>query len=511
MKRLPYIVSIFILLALSSSCDDFLEEETRGILAPSNFFNNDEEAIIAVNGVYRHFTFTQLYGNFTRGLFKATQYGADDYGLSRTFGPMPLVENYTISETDNGFLRDTWTAFYRAISDANVVIENVSGNTNLSEQTRNRAEGEAIFLRSLAYYHLTNIFGDVPYITSVLSLSEATSLGREEVSVVRQGIIADLTDVENRNLLSEASNATQVTRVSIWAAKALKAKVALWEGEWQIAFTTCEDIINNSQHSLMANYEDVFKVSDLDDLSANTEVIFAFDWLSGVSNRQALDAFNPRIADEPEDPAENDALVAALAANGDAFTGTGALVCLPDFEAEHPDDLRKASNIMRDYEGIILNFAYSRKLGNINDAQSPRFQSGDLAIVLRLGDVYLMAAEAANELGNASAVDYINAIRARAYEPDQPLSGLSQGDLRQAIRDERRWELAGEGQRRYDLIRWGILVETVRGLSAYPYEKVGATGADNIQERHDRLPIPAEELLLNPNLLLSDPTNNGYR
>ncbi|WP_373515969.1 RagB/SusD family nutrient uptake outer membrane protein, partial [Persicitalea sp.] len=134
-------------------------------------------------------------------------------------------------------------------------------------------------------------------------------------------------------------------------------------------------------------------------------------------------------------------------------------------------------------------------------------QHGEWWITMRLAQVYLMAAEAANELGNtADAYQYVNRIRERAYSPAKPLSGLTQTTLRKAIQDEYKWELAGESERRYDLIRWGILVETIKNTDFGIHE-----GSKNIQPHMVKLPIPAEEIVLNPKLLESDPTNNGYR
>jgi len=97
-------------------------------------------------------------------------------------------------------------------------------------------------------------------------------------------------------------------------------------------------------------------------------------------------------------------------------------------------------------------------------------------------------------------------VRERAYEPNQPLEGLSQQEFREAVYDERRWELGGEGHRRMDLIRWGILQDVVQNTEYRIYNPAG-----NIQPYHVLLPIPVEELRLNPALLESDISNNGYR
>ena len=164
---------------------------------------------------------------------------------------------------------------------------------------------------------------------------------------------------------------------------------------------------------------------------------------------------------------------------------------------------------MDNYLGFDLVFPYMRKFMNLSLETSPRFNHSDNRMVFRLADVYLMAAECENELnGPANAYQYIHPIRQRAYETqaEWELTGLSQQAFREAIYDERKWELAGEAHRRYDLIRWGILLDVVQNLE-YRFWKPN----ENIRPYHVLLPIPLQELELNPNLLTSDPTNNGYR
>jgi hypothetical protein len=192
------------------------------------------------------------------------------------------------------------------------------------------------------------------------------------------------------------------------------------------------------------------------------------------------------------------------------MNGTGLQIPLPDLVNKYPmNDLRRPSNILDVYGGVKLKFPYMPKLWNLDLATSPRFNHSDNRQVFRLADTYLMAAEAENELsGPANAYQYINEVRKRAFvtQEEWDLTGMSQDELRQAIRDERKWELAGEGHRRLDLIRWGILLDVVKSTEYRVYNP-----AENIQPHHVLLPIPTEELNLNPALLESDPSNNGYR
>ena len=172
-------------------------------------------------------------------------------------------------------------------------------------------------------------------------------------------------------------------------------------------------------------------------------------------------------------------------------------------------DLRYDASIVTKYKGWELTHPYYRKNWNLDQNESLRGDHPENYIVFRLADIYLMAAECEYELnGHANAYQYIEPIRQRAYatEAEWKLSGLSQQEFREAIYDERKWELAGECMRRYDLIRWGILFDVVQNLE-YRFWEPNV----NIKPYHVLLPIPLSELQLNPNLLESDPTNNGYR
>jgi hypothetical protein len=487
----------------------FLEEETRGTLTPNGFFNNDGEANLAINGVYGAITNNRsLFGGFGN-LTSITIYGADDVGLSRARGNSEPYENFSISETTYGTLRDNYIQFYSAVNNLNTILENVPGNENLTEGVRNRVEGEALFLRALMYYHMTNIWGDVVYLRNTLPLSESATLGRFDEEQIRQDMIADLNDVLNRGLLDDV----QVTsgRPTRWAALMLKAKLMQWLAtpDWQGILEATTEIINNSPHALLSDYGAIWVKGDNDPYHA--ENIWGFDFLKDIPGNidNNRDGFNPRLRDEPANPAERNALGAALAERGEEFNGFGHIVCLPEFARDFPqDDLRRPWNVGDEYLGFQLRYAYLPKFWTLDFVNSPRNNHGDFQMVYRLADTYLMAAEAANELGNdGEALEYLNAVRERAYEPDQPLS-VTGNALRQAIRDERRWELAAEGHRRYDLVRWGILVETIRNTTS---NVPGYDRASNVSERNNKFPIPIEEIVLNPNLLESDPTNNGYR
>ncbi len=506
MKTYIYSIIIILFSGLAVGCDEFLEEDPRAIVSPTNFFNSDAEFNSAINGMYTVYKNNSLHGKI--GLDRFYENGADVIGPNRAFGQVEPIQNYTLNEGNAGDISQgggaplTWQDLYRIIQSANIVLDNLAGNENISSVGRSLYRGQALFLRAYSYYHLTNLWGDVPYFRDNITIDEIRTLGRTDLTQIRNDILDDLQQAQN--LLPDSYNDSELGRASKWAAAIVMVKIYLIQQRWQEARDKAVEIINSSPHQLLDNYADVFDPFN----EYNAEVIWSIDFVKDINQDDWPDHFTPRIRDEPKNSDDRPALSTALAERNEGFTGYGLAIPLPDFVNDFPeDDLRRSSNIVQSWLGFELNFPYMPKMWNLDQINSPRGNHGDNKIIFRLADVYLMAAEAENELnGPANAYPYINAVRERAYEPDQLLSGLSQQQFREAIYDERRWELGGEGHRRMDLIRWGILLDVVRSTEYRVFNP-----APNIQPYHVLLPIPVEELRLNPALLESDPTNNGYR
>ena len=491
---------------LALSCETFLTEEPRAIVSPDNFFNSAAEVKSAINGLYDIYHNNSLHKKI--GLDRFYENGADVIGPNRVFGQVEPIQNYTLNEgtisdiSQGGGAPLTWQDLYQVIQNANIILSNVEGNEVFREEDRNQFIGEALFMRAYSYYHLTNLWGDVPYYREPLAIEEIRTLGRTDQTQIRNEIVDDFQRAQD--LLPDRYGDSEQGRVSKWTVATVMTKIYLIQQRWQEARDKALEIINESPHLLLDNYADVFAPGN----EYNEEIVWALDFVKDINPDDWPDHFTPRIRDEPLNSDDRPALSEELSVRNEGFTGYGLAVPLPDFVNKFPlDDLRRPSNVVESYLGFDLNFPYMLKMWNLDQINSPRGNHGDNKIIFRLADVYLMAAEAENELnGPAEAYQYINRVRERAYEPDQPLAGLSQQQFREAIYDERKWELGGEGHRRLDLIRWGILLDVVKNTEYRVY-----TPAANIQPHHVLLPIPVEELRLNPALLESDPTNNGYR
>jgi len=518
MKTKSIVAYVLLTFAFSTSCDKFLEEEPRDIIAPENFFATDDDARQSITGLYALIKNNSIYGQ--AGLDNWYDNGVDIIEPNRSHPIFEVMGNYTLSavtaDASNQLMSvsDTWQNLYRVILNANFIIDRVTGNEAISEDVQTDVVTEARFMRALAYWHITNLWGDAPFYTENLSLSEIAQLERTDKAVIIASVLDDLAFAQSN--LPSVYPEEESGRASKWAAAIIEAKIHMKAQDWQAGLDKCMEIINQSSHSLLTNYADVFDSAN----EYNAEIIWSLDFATDITgqfepafpgaafagnNYWRPSLFNPRLRDEPANAEDDQPLRDALAANGEEFNGTGLQIASKDFAEKFPmNDLRRPLNIMGAYEGIQLNHTYLPKFMALDFENSPRFNHGDNRLVFRLADVYLMAAECENELnGPAGAFQYLNPIRQRAYETqaEWDLTGLDQQGFREAIYDERKWELAAEATRRYDLIRWGIYLDVVRNAEFKTYSP-----DVNIKDHHVLLPIPLNELQLNPDLT----QNPGY-
>lgn len=524
-------IFLYILIAFTCfACEEFLEEEPRSLIAPETFYASESDARQAVNGIYGILKNNSIYGQV--GLDHFYDNGADIIEPNRSANFVEPIGNYSLNEAladvsvQKMSVSDTWKDLYRVIYNANIIIERVTGNDGIQQDAQTEIIAETTFIRALCYWHITNLWGSAPYYREALNIDEVKTLGRTDEDTILADILLDLQYAQDNMLSDSEMPEDQRGRATKWAAAMVMAKIYMQQKEWGLGLNKCLEIINQSNHEILPTYAEVF-----DPLNEyNSEIIWALDFAKDIRGQfeegtvredGTLPAvfgngnwrpsiFAPRLRDEPKNSSERSALAAALTDRNEAFNGTGLQVASKDFAEKFPmNDLRRPLNVMDSYLGFELNYPYMPKVMNLSTDLSPRFNHSDNRLVFRLADVVLMAAECENELnGPGDAYQYLEQIRKRAYvdEADWKLSGLTQQEFREVIYDERKWELAGECNRRYDLIRWGILLDVVQNLEYRFWEP-----NKNIKPWHVKLPIPLQELQLNPNLLESDPTNNGYR
>ncbi|WP_162946451.1 RagB/SusD family nutrient uptake outer membrane protein [Chitinophaga barathri] len=449
-----------------SSCGK-LEESPQAFISPENFYKTRSDAIAAVTAAYAP---VRNNGFVTRNYAILGEVTTDNMFPLPNNNDRVQLDNY-VHTPQNGILRETWTTFYQGISYSNFVIDKVP-NIDMDGTLRDRLVAEGKFLRAFYYYHLVRLFGDLPLITTALaSLDKLTYPKRSPAADVYAQIIADLKDAEVG--LPVSYTGADQGRATRGAAKAFLASVYLTQKQYQLAADKAAEVMRPEYgYGLWANLADVFDIKN----EFGKEAIFDAQFMSGPGGQGGN-------------------LIAFFAQENNAVGGRGFGSFQPTqelYDAFDPTDLRRTVWFTKGTD----NKFYCNKWIDA-DAKTEN-QSDNNWPLIRYAEVVLTFAEAYNEVnvpvdGNL-AYQAVNSIRGRANLP--ALSGLTQDQLRQAILKERRFEMAFEGQRWFDLVRTGTLVSTLL-----------AKGTVNIKSFHVLFPVPQFEIDLNQNL---KPQNTGY-
>jgi len=487
MKKIFYIL---ILASTFTACNKQLQEDPQNRITADNFYTNDNEAILGVNGVY---SWLGTSGGFKSSLWRALDEGTDVIRVrNRPNDPEP---NYTLSSFSPGYTLPIWTNLYKGIFNANLVIDKVGKSAGVSDAIKNRVVAEALFLRSLYYYYLTGLFGNAVYYDETnYSLQETMNLPRIAADDIRSKIIESLKSAEQ--YLPAKYTGGDIGRATKGAAQTLEVKVYMWLKQWDLAQKKAQEIIDSKTYTLQANYSDIFTEANE---MIGSEIIFEVDF-EPVLNGQDHQAWY-----EPEKQ------VGVSPFSGRSWYGT-YIPYTTFLNYIEPNDKRRASIVATSYNGQQFKVDPVEK---ITTWSGPKFwrltqvadADGGLDMyVFRYADVWLMLAEAANENNDpATALTAVNEIRKRSFGTSGVFTApLSKDSMTAYLFKERAIEFYGEGQRRLDLIRWGKLASSVKIAAATEDAYV----AGNVQTFNDLYPIAAVEIQKNPNLA---PNNAGYQ
>ncbi len=506
--KIKYIGILALTMIFFNGCSkDFLDVPIQGQATP------DSDPAIAeklVTGVYNSLLAGSAFGGIgdVHGIsfVTATIIMTDDADKGSTASDQPniaAIDNFEHTSTNN-FVAALWTGNYNAIAKANQALKALE-TSPIQDALKTQYQGEVRFLRAYFYFNLVRYFGGVPKVLKVpVDANEANSdpiyQTRASVDEIYSLIREDLNfAIQNLKLMSQS----QVGRANKGAAQALLAKVELTTKNWQNAYNLCQEVINSGQYSLMPKYEDIWRqVGD-------NSVESIFEVQTGQFNNSdfGVDGYcvwqGPRVGG-----------VGGWRDLGYGFNNpTQNLV-----DEYEPGDIRKDATIIfidnsGTHKGTILfdgyripsqdsvqNSRYNYKAYHSENKEIESFfgnrdRKAKNIHLLRYGDLLLMAAESANELGNTGeAATYLNMIRERVNLPATTAS--SQFAMREAIYHERRVELAMEHDRWFDLVRTGRAAKVMKPL------KPSFTEGKN-----ELLPIPALQIALSGGKLLQNP---GY-
>jgi len=454
MKKIIVLTYVAALLNIVA-CDNFVDVDTPASqLTGSTVFEDPNTVNAAMTEIYSNLRdFGALSGQtlgstYTLGLY------ADEltyYGMTMS----PEYNNSMIGSSP--VAASIWNEGYKQIYSCNAIIEGVNQSASLSLDSRNQFRGEALFVRALMHFYLTSIYGDVPYITTT-DYEQNRLVSRNPTEYVYQQIIEDLTEASG--LLPQEYVTAERVRPNAAAAHALLSRVYLYHRDWAEASEQASAVINDSRYVWETDIDKVFSKD------ATTTIFQFIPKLEGNnSNEGALFIF---VSGPPPLVSLNESLVGSF----------------------EPGDQRRNLWIKDITDGATTWFHPNKYKLNSNTGTSQEY-----SIVLRLGEQYLIRAEARAMQGDLiGAKQDLNKIRNTCGLADSP--ALTSSEIFSAVIAERRHELFTEsGHRFLDLKRTGNLDDVL---------SISKPGWDH----NDRLwPIPNNELLADPNL---NPQNPGY-
>lgn len=491
MKKIAY---TFLMIAIGLvSCEDIITEKPIDFLVPGSFPATEQDALAATTAAY-----TRLNSNIISFYYAFTP---SDIAFQGQHNMRPVSWFLDLNSND-GDATAMWQANYQGIALANTVIQFVPDVEMNDEALQQRLIAEAKFLRAFYYFELVRVYGGIPIINDVVIDTETlVGITRNSVEEVYALIEQDL--AEAYTVLPGQYAADDMGRATKWSAAALLAKVHLTQGEWQQANTRAQQVIASGMYGLVADYNSLW--------GENAEYVEMPDKNGVLVNENIFDIQFEQ--DERNDfkqswvGSRDTEIVGATNAVGGGWEN---MLPTTDYLAMFEDgDLRKDISYVTELNGNVLESPRTPGAGPITgkylnaDGTPPKGNNGSQnTYVVRYSDLLLMRAEAENELnGPGNAYPFINEVRERAGLP--ALSGLNQASFREALQKERATELGFEGHRKYDLLRWGIFVETIRNVSDPHME----TPAANIQDHHVLMPVPAREIEISEGSLIQ---NTGY-
>ena len=480
------------LLGSSSCTKDYLELQPRNAASTETFYKNQTDAIQAVNAAYAQL---QQAGMVNHALWAMDIMSDNSFvggGGAADGIEFQQLDNYTIP-TSNPVITNHFQRAYIGIGAANQVLLRVPGIT-MDAAIKKRSLGEAQFLRALYYFYLVRAYGDLPLVlTPARSPAEAASVSRDPVAKVYAQIVTDLKAAIDNLPLPSTYQGDNVGRASKLSAMGILSKVYLTQGDMANAATQADATITAALadgKGLWANYGDNFKLEN----ENGKESLFEVQFKSGL-NEFILDGPGSAINQFWGARFYTDNSTPALKALGFVVTGGGYGFNIPEKEfmnGYEPGDLRKGPTVFVPGDKYPEGQTQPASLeGNPNGFTVRKFFAGKLSTIwdsplnvpiMRLAEVYLIKAEASNNLAA------LNVVRQRAGLPNA--TTINQAVVLKA----RRYELAFEMDRWYDLKRTKTLTNNPDLL------------AKGIKPFNDLLPIPQVERDVNPNLT----QNPGY-
>ena len=510
---------------LTVGCNDWLAEKSPGSTELGDFFTSGDACEQTVNACYAPLAWEYNHSYFSEWFFGDI---ASDDALKGGQNVADGADAYDIdnfkTNANNTIVLDYYRAKYQGIIRCNLAIKEIGEyepDETLSQEKKDCLLGQAYFLRGLYYFQLVRLFGGVPIVNDVIESSDNWIQPRATADEVYANIISDLQKAEAMLYEKHQYAEEDLGRATKGAACGLLAKVYLFHHEYDNAYTWGKKFVdehyNTGLYSLVPNYTDNFNLAGENGPESLFEIQYMADPTSdyGEGFGFTRGTFTP-ILTRPR--------MSSLGANSGWGWNHPTQNLYDEFE---PGDSRREAAIgtpdeagLSEIEVVYLGSPYYNNKTSLSEGgmfpSLDHHSRGPLNYrLLRASDVLLVYAEAALESGKdlAGAKWALEQVRARARANATEADALPQfpnyrgytdntESLRDAIRHERRVELAMEGHRWFDLVRWGIAAQVMdRDSGTYgknETDEARAEMASFVAGKNELFPIPAEEIALNP-------------
>ena len=539
MKSIKFtrVIASFFLVIILSNCN-------KMDLLPTNEYTDDNFWLSVGNSeLMVNMAYNQLYSADKMWNDEAL---SDNVFEGRSNTDQRVIRNGN-ADPSLGRFRDEWKTAYEGLKTCHIYLQNVDRVPGMDPAFKARRIAEIRFIRAYIYFRLVNFYGAVPFSTIDIDLAESKTIARTAKADILSFIHKELDEVmQVLPMRNPTAGGLDKGRATNGAACALQARAYLYESNWQKVADYTDSLMHHQDkfgsYSLFPDYAGLFTVAN----EYNSEVILDYGYLidkktwdkyydaAPLSLGARLNAYAPlqELVDSyimlngktiNEDASYND---------NNPYAGRdprlAATIVYEGGQIQKPDGsvatihIKPGSGTPDEYKGASSNATatgyYMKKYYDVK--ANSTLQSGLNIIMFRYADILLMNAEAKFESGQMDAATWnetIRTIRARAGFTDPEAleypSGLSNTQMQTLIRNERRSELALEGLRYYDIVRWKAGTQYLSGAvhgakfanNSTAYIQLDTRKFD--EARDYQWSVPRSEMDLNKNLL---PNNPGY-
>lgn len=520
MKQIKLYTAILVMFSVFfSSCETWLTEPSPAVTDLNDYFTSGETGIFTTNAAYVPLTWEYnhtYYSKFFIGDIMSDDALKGGQNISDMADAYDMENFKTIP--NNTLLLDFYRAQYQGIGRCNLGLREIPELTpdqTMTTEIQDRLIGELKFLRAMYYFNLVRVFGGVPLVDFVIESSDEWQQPRATENNVYELILSDLEDANDRLWLKSEYAVEDLGRATKGAAQAMLLKANLYQHNYAEAKKWGDSIIVSNEYGLLSEYSENFTLEGENGLESVFEIQYTQDPTSDYGGADG----------EGGNGYTRGTFTTILTRSRSSLLGGGWGFNKPTqnlYDEYETGDPRRDATILNPTdeqienpnEEIYLGCRYLNRKSGFYDEDGNAIElshpsRGPLnRKEIRYADVLLMYAEACAETGFLpEAKNTLEEVRLRARHgnsgilPEFPnYNGYSdtKDDLVDAIRHERRVELAMEGHRWYDICRWGIAKEVMDAYKAGETPEAQSHMAEFIEGKHELLPIPSKEIDLNP-------------